>query len=385
LYKPKYELADIIKCYQSDFASRCNILKDHLRVLHAIEKCRTSELGGHVSQCDSCSHLKISYNSCRNRHCPKCQSSNREQWVESRNQDLIPATYFHVVFTLPQELNKYCIKYPKEVYNILFKASKATIEDFAKDKKYLGAQTGMISILHTWGQNLSLHPHVHMIVPGGGIDDQGRWIRTKSNLFLFPVKAMSVVYKNKFINMLSALLKLKEMDFDIAERNKLFGKKWVVYAKQPFAGPSQVIEYLGRYTHKIAISNHRIQSIESGKVSFTYKDYAHGGVQKIMTLECIEFLRRFCMHILPPQFTKIRHYGILSSRNKAKLRFIQFRLGINVAIIEKSNWKKIYIEKYHFDPDSCPCCKTGKMIRILSFSSIPPPIANLQILQINTL
>ncbi|HMS29737.1 MAG TPA: transposase [Saprospiraceae bacterium] len=197
--------------------------------------------------------------------------------------------------------------------------------------------------------------------------------------FLFPVRAMSNVFRAKYV----PILKSKVSDIDKKLLDSLFKKEFVLYAKRLIHNTHSVIEYLGRYTHKIAISNHRIQSIEFGKVSFTYKDYAHGGVQKIMTLECIEFLRRFCMHILPPQFTKIRHYGILSSRNKAKLSFIQFRLGVNVAIIEKSNWKQIYIEKYHLDPDSCPCCKTGKMFRILSFRSIPPPMANQPILQNN--
>lgn len=267
------------------------------------------------------------------------------------------------------------MNYPKEMYNILFAASKETIEVFAKDKKYLGAQTGMISILHTWGQNLSLHPHVHMIVPGGGVNNFGQWISTKNNgKFLFPVKALSIVYKNKFMDMMKKFLTSKDQIIDSSVKKKLYNKKWVVYAKQPFAGPKQVIEYLGRYTHKIAISNHRIKSIDNGMVSFTFKDYAHGSIQKIMTLEAEEFLRRFCMHILPPQFTKIRHYGILSSRNKAKLRLIQFSLGVIIKTIKKIDWQILYQEKYKLDLDQCPCCKSGKMIRISSFQANAPPI-----------
>ena len=280
-----------------------------------------------------------------------------------------------MVFTLPQELNTYCLNYPKELYNILFAASKETIETFAADPKHLGAQTGMISVLHTWGQTLSLHPHVHMIVPGGGITPSGYWKSAKSDgSFLFPLKAMSVVYKNKFMEKLKLFLEKEKKWIDVPTRRKLYNKSWVVYAKQPFGGPKQVIEYLGRYSHKIAISNHRIKDVSQGKVSFTYKDYAHGSVQKQITLEAEEFLRRFCLHILPPKFMKIRHYGILASRCKPMLRKHQFAEGIIVQVEEKKNWKEITKTKLGFDVDACPCCKTGKMIRILSFEANAPPL-----------
>ena len=377
--KPTFELANIIKDYKISFFQKHNPLKYHRRVLNFIEHCRTSFFGGHVDKCDNCNHSRISYNSCRNRHCPKCQTTNRERWIDEREKDLLPVNYFHVVFTLPQELNSYCLNFPRELYTILFSASKETIETFAADSKHLGAQTGMISVLHTWGQNLSLHPHVHMIIPSGGITQDGFWKNAKCNgQFLFPVKAMSVVFKNKFMEKLKLFLENENKILDVELRRKLYNKNWVIYAKQPFAGPKQVIEYLGRYSHKIAISNHRIKNVLDDKVSFSYKDYAHGSVQKIMTLAAEEFLRRFCMHILPPKFMKIRHYGILASRVKPKLRIQQMKLGIIIesrsSAKEKKDWKEIAKTKLNFDVDRCPCCKTGKMIRIMSFDANAPPI-----------
>ncbi len=375
--RPLFELATIVRDYRARFEEKHGPFKHHQRVLNAIAHCRTAYFGGHVDQCDTCNHLRISYNSCRNRHCPKCQATNRERWIEARQQDLLPVHYFHVVFTLPQELNIYCQKYPTELYNILFSASKETIETFASDHKHLGAHTGMISVLHTWGQNLSLHPHVHMIIPGGGITEEGIWKNSKGNgSFLFPVQAMSVVYKNKFLEKLKLFLESKGNPLDVTLRRMLYTKSWVVYAKQPLMGPRQVIEYLGRYSHKIAISNHRIKNVSEGKVSFTYKAYADGGAQKLMTLDAEEFLRRFCLHILPPGFMKIRHYGILSSRTKPRLRMQQMKMGIIPAgkqgqkDQEKKSWQDLSKEKLNFDVEKCPCCKTGKMVRIVSFEPV---------------
>jgi hypothetical protein len=372
--KPTYELATIIKNYKESFILKYPPLKYQLRVLKAIEYCRTAQLGGHIDKCNNCNQIRISYNSCRNRHCPKCQVTNKERWILEREKDLLPIKYFHVVFTIPQELNTYCLNYSKDLYNILFDASKETIECFAKDEKHLGAKIGMISLLHTWGQNLCLHPHVHMIVTGGGITNGGTWKKVKSNGdFLFPVKAMSIVYKNKFMQKLTGFLNSQKKPIDITLRRSLYNKNWVVYAKKPFGGPKQVIEYLGRYSHKIAISNHRIKSIDKGIVSFAYKDYADNGKHKIMNLDANEFLRRFCLHILPPKFMKIRHYGILASRYKPLLRKYQFSIGIRTTKSVKVNWKEIAKTKLGFDPDKCTCCKTGVMIRILSFEANAPP------------
>lgn len=370
-----FELATIIKDHKNSFQKKHLVLKNHLRVLNAIEHCRTAYFGGHIDKCNNCDHIRISYNSCRNRHCPKCQNTNKERWIQAREQDLLPTTYFHVVFTVPQELNAFCLNHPKQLYNILFEASKETIETFARDTKHLGAQTGMISLLHTWGQNLSLHPHVHMIVPGGGITETGFWKQAKSNgSFLFPIKAMSIVYKNKFMQKFKHFCEKEKIFLDVALRRHLYNKNWVVYAKQPFSGPKQVIEYLGRYTHKIAISNHRIKNVEQGKVTFSYKDYAHGSVQKLMTVDAEEFLRRFCLHILPPQFVKMRHYGLLASRNKLKLKLLQLKMGIIPIKKETISWKEITKNKLGFDVDICPCCKTGRMIRIMSFDANAPPM-----------
>lgn len=318
---------------------------------------------------------RISYNSCRNRHCPKCQNTCRERWIAAQQLNLLPSTYFHVVFTLPQELNSYCLHHPKVMYDLLFSCSKQTIESFAGDPKHLGAQPGMISVLHTWGQNLSLHPHVHMIVPGGGISDTGCWKQAKGKgRYLFPIKAMSKVFKHKYMEAFMLYLKSNNLVIDKAMRETLYNKAWVVYAKQPFAGLKQVIEYLGRYTHKVAISNHRIRNIENGKVLFSYKDYADGGVQKEMTLDAEEFLRRFCMHILPQGFRKIRHYGFLSNRSKSRLKMQQMQMGIIPRSTTKQDWKTITKEKLHFDVEQCPCCKTGKMITLLTFDANAPPL-----------
>jgi Putative transposase/Transposase zinc-binding domain len=378
---PTFELADIVKQYKSDFLEHQKVSKQVLRTLGAIEKCRTAALGGHFDKCDnaSCGHVRISYNSCRNRHCPKCQATNRERWVLARQADLLPCTYYHLVFTMPQELNVFCISHPKELYNILFAASRETVEAFGNDPKHLGAQMGIVSLLHTWGQNLSLHPHVHMIVPGGGFTPAGYWKNAKSEgKYLFPIKAMSIVYKNKFMEKLVAFCKNEKTPLDTELRKKIYLMNWVVYAKQPFGGPEQVIEYIGRYSHKIAISNHRIKNVKDRKVTFSYKDYADGGKQKCMTLESHEFLRRFCMHILPPKFVKIRHYGFLASRNKPALRAYQFQTGLVLKIkegkSERVGWKVITAGKMGLEIDKCPCCKTGVMKTIMHFDAHAPPM-----------
>jgi len=373
--KPRFEMAQIIRDYGDDFVQKWSPIKSHQKVLRALKICRTAELGGHVDRCSDCKHERIAYNSCRNRHCPKCQNTNRERWVLARNNDLIPCSYFHVVFTLPHEINSLCLKYPKEIYNMLFKASKETLFAFAKDPKHLGAQMGMIAVLHTWGQNLQLHPHIHLIVPAGGFTQEGRWKSTKSKgEFLFPLKAVSQVYRGKFMEKMCAFLNQIKSPPDKKIRQLLYTKNWVVYVKSPFLGPDQVIEYLGRYSHKIAISNHRLTSIDKGKVSFTYKDYKHGSITKTMTLDANEFLRRFCLHILPAKFVKIRHYGFLANRVKMKLKLHQFKLGIISPPNIKVDYKQITKEKLGFDIEKCPCCKSGKMIRVLSFDANAPPI-----------
>ena len=361
--QPQYEVAGVLNAHWPEVQQKGKFNTWQLRTLDAVRRCRTAALGAHVDGCLSCGHLRISYNSCRNRHCPKCQSNHRERWIQARQAELLPVPYFHVVFTLPDTLNQLCLHKDGEVYNILFQSAWHVLNTFGHDHKWLGAQTGMISILHTWGQTMTLHPHLHCIVPGGGINKQGKWKTAKSDgRYLFNVKAMSKVFRGKFI----ALLKEKlpaEMNKQFI--NELYKKDWAVYAKRPFSGPESVIEYLGRYTHKIAISNHRIKNIEAGKVSFSYKDYKQAAVKKEMTLDASEFIRRFALHILPKGFVRIRHYGILSSTSKA---------ACTVVIKEQlppvqSNAKP---KKEMYNPLQCPCCKKETMQTILRFNRPPP-------------
>lgn len=370
-----FELAQIVQQYGHAYMEKHQPRSFHWRVLNDIAVCRTAALGGHADACNSCGHVRISYNSCRNRHCPKCQALNRERWIAAQQKQLLPVPYFHVVFTLPQEMNVYCMAYPASLYNLLFKASKATIETFAVDGKHLGAKAGMVSILHTWGQNLMLHPHIHMIVPAGGFTLCGNWKHTKNKgRYLFPVKAMSVVFKNKFMQELPSLITEHHMPLlSVDDRNKLYSKSWVVYAKQPFGGPEQVIEYLARYSHKVAISNHRITAITEGKVSFRYKDYADGCKQKTMSLEATEFLRRFCLHILPKGFRKIRHYGFLSNRCGPTFKQQQMQMGVVPPTKQEANWQIIAQTKLQYDIHQCPNCRKGKMEEVLSFDINGPP------------
>jgi hypothetical protein len=374
--KPTFEVAQIIRDYGDDFVQKFQPLKQHQRVLNALKICRTAALGGHVERCDNekCQHERIAYNSCRNRHCPKCQTTNRERWILARKEDVLDCTYFHVVFTLPQELNAFCLKYPKELYEILFQVSKETLFAFGNDPKHLGAQLGLISILHTWGQNLSLHPHVHMIVPGGGFTKDNEWKNSASNGdFLFPIKAMVKVYRGKFMEKFLRFLANNKLPIELSLRRKLYDKNWVIYAKQPFKNAEGVVEYLGRYSHKIAISNHRIKSVQDGKVTFSYKDYAHGSVTKLTTLDATEFLRRFCMHILPPKFVKIRHYGFLSSRAKVKLKVHKMKAGILPVKTAKLSYAEITKRQLGFDIEQCPCCRNGRMIIVMQFGANGPP------------
>ena len=342
-----------------------NINSWQVRTLGAIMRCRTADMGGHIDACTNCGTVRISYNSCRNRHCPKCQGKERENWIQAREEELLPVPYFHVVFTLPDSLNQLAMHKPKEVYDSLFEASWNTIKTFGYDPKHLGAQTGMISILHTWGQQLMLHPHLHCIVPGGGItiNDKWKYAKTKGK-FLFPVKAMSIVFRAKYVQ----ILKSKIPDLDKNLIDSLFKINWVVYAKRPFDNTHSVIEYLGRYTHKIAISNHRIKNVDECGVTFSYKDYRSEGTKKEMTLEAMEFIRRFTLHILPKGFTRIRHYGILSSTSKQNCK----ELVVQQIPMTKLNPKLIELPSV-YNPLICPHCKTETMIQIEILPKRGPP------------
>jgi len=380
---PAAELSDVIRRYGKDFVQRCQPLGYHKGVLHALSVCRTSELGGHVDRCDDCGYIRISYNSCRNRHCPKCQQVNKERWIVAREADLLPVGYFHVVFTLPDCLNALCHKHPKELYDLLFRSVRDTLFAFSADPKHLGAEIGFIAVLHTWGQTLTLHPHLHCIIPAGGITVKGTWKQARGNgNFLFPVKALSQVFRAKFRDRLLQVAQAGGFEIISGLIRKMHQSNWVVYAKEPFASPKQVIEYLGRYSHRVAISNHRLVSVDDAKVTFRYKDYRDGGNQKLMSLDAAEFLRRFCLHILPQRFVKIRHYGFLSSRRKStELPALK---GINDQPTpseknqqpepkHKPTWQEVCRQRFKFDPQTCPCCPKGKMKTIETILPRSPP------------
>ena len=296
-----------------------NNLNGHqLKHLHQISRCHTASLGGSVHECQKCDELSYTYHSCRNRHCPSCGGSRRDEWIERQQSYLLDTSYYHVVFTIPSELNTLCMYQPRIIYDTLFHASWKTIQTFASDHKYLGAKAGMTAVLHTWSQNMGLHPHLHCIVPGGGITKHGKWKYTRSKgKFLFPVKAMAAVYKGVFIAELKRLAIIGTIELPRSLRESLYAKRWVVYAKRPFATPNFVIEYLGRYTHKVAISNHRLLYYDKQSVTFKWKDYRNGAHNGTMQLPTKEFVRRLAMHILPHKFVRIRHYGLLSFHGRS--------------------------------------------------------------------
>lgn len=365
----KTEVADVLDAHWTQVEQSTTINSWQLRTLSAVRRCRTAALGSHVDGCTSCGHLRISYNSCRNRHCPKCQGRQREQWIQNRESELLPVPYFHVVFTLPDTLHPLCLHQPSTMYNILFDSVWDTINCFGKDAKWLGAQTGMIAILHSWGQTMTLHPHLHCIVPGGGLTKQHKWRTAKSEgKYLFNVKAISTVFRGKFI---AQLKKRLPGHITPALMSNLYKQQWVVFAKKPFDSPHSVIEYLGRYTHKIAISNHRLQKQENGKVDFTYKDYKHGAVTKTMQLDGMEFIRRFSLHILPKGFVRIRHYGILSSTSKQRCAK---KIKTQLPAIKIPAYIKPKINKEPFNPRQCPCCKKETMQTIIHFKNKSPPV-----------
>ena len=330
--RPPYEVADVVRTQGSQFIQEYGHLLnvDQRRVLHAIENCRTAVLGGHVYECDKCRHQVISYNSCRNRHCPKCQAAARERWLAQRTAELLPVPYFHVVFTLPQLLAPLALQNKRLLYGMLFRAASETLLEVARDPKHLGAEIGFLGVLHTWGQNLLHHPHIHFVIPGGGLSaDHTRWVGS-GDRFLLPVKVLSRVFRGKFLSFLRSAFRKGKLAFhgnlaplaDAAQFNRLVQKafecEWVVYAKPPFGGPEQVLRYLARYTHRVAISNRRILSIDGDEVTFRWKDYAHGNKNKAMTVKATEFLRRFVMHVLPKGFVRIRFFGFLANRQRAK-------------------------------------------------------------------
>lgn len=349
-------------------------------VLNQLKSCRTAQLGYHLYKCNNndCMKLKYQYHSCRNRHCPACGSMQKEQWVDDRRSELLPISYYHIVFTLPHELNSIILGNRKVLYKLLFDATAETLLDFAKNPKHLGAIPGILAVLHTWGQQLSFHPHLHCIVSGGGMiktKDGMIWknaVRNKDD-FLFPVKAMAIVFRAKYLHGLKKLIANQDVTvpfhLDIQEFiSPLYSKDWVVYAKKPFGGPQQVIEYLGRYTHKVAITNNRIKKIDinSDTVTFDYKDYTAEGQVKEMELGANEFIRRFEQHILPKYFTKIRSYGYLSNRNrKANIEEISYYLNLPYHPAKvKVPWHVRLLEKNNIWYNQCPHCQKLSLILV---------------------
>jgi hypothetical protein len=328
--RPPFEVADVLRSYGEAYRQSRgeSIPESHLRVVHDIKACRTAELGGHVDTCTNCGAQEISYNSCRNRHCPKCQSAAKARWLSARQAELLPVGYFHVVFTLPEQIAKMGLQNKRLIYDLLFKATAETLRKVAADPRYLGAEIGFLAVLHTWGQTLSFHPHLHCVIPGGGFaPKRQRWIACRKEFFL-PVRVLGRHFCRIFLELLLKAYRQGALQFygELAELQdsrryaawirQARRHKWIVYAKKPFGGPQQVLDYLGRYTHRVAISNHRITNIADGQVTFSWRDYRTKKL-RLMTLDASEFIRRFLQHVLPNGYVRIRHFGFLANRNRS--------------------------------------------------------------------
>jgi len=367
-------LADVLRAHQQEFLARWNrvLSREQRRALRDLRDCRTAALGGHLQQCDQCGHRVNVYNSCRNRHCPKCRARARAKWLAQRQAELLPVPYFHVVFTLPQQIAGLALQNPKQIYNLLFRAASQTLLEIAADPKHLGAQIGFLAVLHTWGQNLHLHPHLHCAVPGGGISPDGlRWIACRKNFFL-PVRVLSRLFRKKFLRALRTAFakgalhfagQLRDLAAPAAFRalcQKAALHEWVVYAKAPFGGPERVLKYLARYTHRVAISNHRLHSFENGRVRFTGKDYTQRGRTKIMNLDAIEFIRRFLLHVLPAGLVRIRQFGFLANRVRTqKLDQCRALLAARSCFIVSNSADSPSAQLD--DPHPCPICGVGRL------------------------
>jgi hypothetical protein len=378
--RARIELGDIVREHGESYAAVRGATASQQAVLRALAQCRTAALGGHLEACDHCGHRRAVYHSCRNRHCPKCQSLASADWVEARRADLLPVPYFHVVFTVPHELCPLALQRPRVVYDLLFRAASDTLATFGRDPRYFdgdaGGTLGVTAILHTWGQNLSLHPHLHCVVTGGALSQGGQhFVRPRHAGFLFPVRALAKVFRGKFLDGLRRAFEAGALGDDAGTPvlcESLRRIDWVVYAKPPFAGPEQVFAYLGRYTHRIAISNHRILGLEDGKVAFRYRDSKDGNRQKVLRLPVHEFLRRFLRHVLPKGFVRIRNSGLLANRHRTE-KLARCRDLLSVPEPEERP-RESAPEKLHrrtgIDPLRCPACKQGRMVEV---AEIPRP------------
>jgi hypothetical protein len=384
----RLEVAEVFRRHGDAFLDRYGdtLAPGQRRALRDVTDCRTAALGGHVEECDRCGHRRVAYNSCRNRHCPKCQATAAAQWMEARESELLPVEYFHVVFTLPAALGPIALRNPREVYGFLFRAAAETLQQIAADPGHLGAEIGFLAVLHTWGQNLQHHPHVHCIVPGGGLSPgASRWVACRPGFFL-PVRVLSRVFRGKFLWLLRTAFDRGRLasgklgpSADAGEfQHRLAASaraEWVVYAKPPFGGPRQVLKYLARYTHRVAISNNRLTALEGDEVSFRWKDYAHGGKRKAMTLKAIEFIRRFLLHVLPTGFVRIRHYGFLANRVcREKLALCRELLGAGTSP-EPTAAGTVPESKGTVEGEPvahvCPVCHEGRMVIIETLRAIP--------------
>jgi hypothetical protein len=389
--RPKLEVADIFRRYGEAYREQhgASLSTAQRRVMTAIEVCRTAALGGHLERCDCCSHERPCYDSCRDRHCPKCQSLARAQWIEKRTSEVLQTYYFHVVFTIPEEIASIAYQNKDLVYGILFRATAETLSTIAADPKHLGAEIGFFAVLHTWGQALLHHPHLHCVVPGGGISPDGtRWISCRPNFFL-PVRVLSSLFRRLFLTYLqeafdagklqffSSLESLQNPDTFSCHLDLVRHAKWVVYAKPPFAGPRQVVDYVGRYTHRVAISNHRLVDIEDGQVKFNWRDYRDNNQQKTMTLSADEFIRRFLLHVLPSGFHRIRYYGFLGNRHrKEKLERCRQLLGMappkesSAELAPPEDYRDRYERLTGCSLRECPVCHRGHMITVKALPKV---------------
>ena len=386
--RPRLEVAEVIRSCRDAFLQQygASLTTEQRRALDDLTACRTAALGGHVLECPECGHQEVSYNSCGNRHCPKCQATAAARWLETQAADLLDTPYFHVVFTLPGALGPMALSNPRVVYGLLMRAAAETLLEVAANPKHLGAEVGVLAVLHTWGQNLTLHPHVHCVVTGGGLSpDESRWIAGRDDFFL-PVRILSRVFRGKFLAGLRAAFQRGRLRFPgrlaALARPERFHRllaetvrtEWVVYAKPPCGGPATVLKYLARYTHKAAISNHRLVSLADGQVTFRWKDYAHGGKRGTMTLEAVEFVRRFLMHVLPSGFVRVRHYGLLANRHRQE-KLARCRELLGMAVTPQADTAPT-------DPDPvtppgheatvtptrvCPRCGAGRMVVVAEF------------------
>jgi hypothetical protein len=389
---PKLEVADVFHRYGETYRQQydASLSTAQRRVMTAIEVCRTAALGGHAEKCDSCDHKRVFYNSCRNRHCPKCQSLARAQWIENRLSEILDCEYFHLVFTVPEEIAAIAYQNKKVVYGILFRAAAESLRTIAADPRHLGAEIGFFSVLHTWGQNLLHHPHLHVVATGGGLSPDGtQWIACRPGFFL-PVRVLSRLFRRLFLEDLQKAFNSGQLRFfsSLGElKNRMTfarylaptqNKEWVVYAKRPFAGPQQVLDYVGRYTHRVAISNNRLLSIGDNQVSFTWKDYRHNQQQKRMTLAADEFIRRFLLHVLPEGFQRIRYYGLLGNRFRRE-KLAQCRQLLCMALPEITSCEATATEDYRdryqritgSSLRECPVCHHGRMVLIETFAPSP--------------